>query len=166
MKIIFRNSVLAIVATMFFVACGSDKEEQSGTVISGTVDNPQDQGVIILAKISAGKREVVDTLYLDAKNSFETSVETNGPEFFQLNFYNTQVATLIVDDEDLEIVADGGERNGKLEITGSKDMEYMSELQEIMKRQNDEVQEINKEFMAARQAKDDEKMKNIQDDFL
>ncbi|SMG47237.1 protein of unknown function [Marivirga sericea] len=166
MKIIFKNSVLAILATLLFVACGSDKEKQSGTTISGTVENPQDQGAITLAKISAGKREVVDTLYLDAKNSFETTVETSGPEFFQLNFYNTQVATLIVNDEELEIVADGSERSGKLEVTGSKDMEYMTELQDIMKQQNDEVQEINKEFMEARKAQDEEKMKNIQDDFL
>jgi peroxiredoxin len=166
MKNILRNSALAIIATLFFVACGSDKEENAGVSISGKVENPQEQGVITLSRISAGKREVVDTLYLDANNTFETSVETTGPEFFQLNFYNSQVATLIVDDEDLEIVADGGDRNGKLEITGSKDMEYMSELQDIMQKQNDEVQEINKEFMAARKAQDEEKMKNIQDDFL
>lgn len=166
MKIILRNSAIAIITALFFVACSSDKEEKEGTTISGTVENPQDQGVITLAKISGGKREVVDTLYLDAKNTFESSVQTTGPEFFQVNFYNSQVATLIIDEEDLEIVVDGGDRNGKLEITGSKDMEYMSQLQDIMKKQNDEVQAINQEFMAARQAKDDEKMKNLQDDFL
>lgn len=167
MKINLRNSALAIIAALFFVSCNSgEKEENAGITISGTVENPQDQGVITLAKISAGKREVVDTLYLDANNTFESTVQTTGPEFFQLSFYNTQVATLIVDDEDLKIVADGNDRNGKLEITGSKDMEYMSQLQDIMKKQNDEVQEINKEFMAARKAQDEEKMKNIQDDFL
>lgn len=165
MKIILRNSALAIIAALFFAGCG-DKEEQTGTTISGSVENPQDQGVITLAKISAGKREVVDTLYLDTNNTFESTVETEGPEFYQLNFYNSQVATLIVGDEDLEIVADGGDRNGKLEITGSKDMEYMSQLQDIMKKQNDEMQAINEEFMAARKAQDEEKMKNIQDDFL
>lgn len=166
MRIILRNSAFAIIVAVLIVACGSEKEENAGTSISGTVENPQDQGVITLSKISAGKREVVDTLYLDAKNTFESRVETTGPEFFQVNFYNSQVATLIVDDEDLEIVADGGDRNGKLEVTGSKDMEYMSQLQEIMKKQQEEVQEINKEFMAARNAKNEEKMKNIQDDFL
>ncbi|WKK76000.2 redoxin domain-containing protein [Marivirga salinae] len=166
MKIILRNSALTILAALFFVACGSDKEENEGTTISGKVENPQDQGVITLAKISAGKREVVDTLYLDANNTFESTVETTGPEFFQLNFYNTQVATLIVNDKDLNIIADGGDRNGKLEITGSKDMEYMSQLQDVMNKQTEEVQEINKEFMAARKAQDEEKMKNIQDDFL
>lgn len=166
MKIILRNSTFAILAALFMVACGSDKEENEGVTISGTVENPQEQGVITLAKISGGKREVMDTLYLDANNTFEATVKTTGPEFFQVNFYNSQVATLIIDDKDLNIVADGGDRNGTLEITGSKDMEYMSQLQDIMKKQNDEVQEINKEFMAARQAQDEEKMKNIQDDFL
>jgi peroxiredoxin len=165
MKNIFRNSALAIIAALFFVAC-SDKEEKTGTTISGTVENPAEQGVITLSKISAGKREVVDTLYLDANNTFESTIETTGPEFYQVNFYNSQVATLILDEEDLEIVADGADRNGKLEISGSKDMEYMNQLQDIMKKQNDEVQAINKEFMAARNAQDDEKMKNIQDDFL
>ncbi|ADR22889.1 thiol:disulfide interchange protein [Marivirga tractuosa] len=166
MRIILRNSAFAIIAALVIVACDNNKEENGGATITGTVENPQDQGAITLAKISGGKREVVDTLYLDANNTFESTVETTGPEFYQINFYNSQVATLIVDDEDLEIVADGGDRNGKLEITGSQDMEYMSQLQDIMKKQNDEVQEINKEFMAARQAQDEEKMKNIQDDFL
>ncbi|HET8859736.1 redoxin domain-containing protein [Marivirga sp.] len=165
MKNILKNSAIAIFTALFLIACG-DTEEKTGTTISGVVENPQDQGVIVLAKISAGKREVIDTLYLDAKNTFETTLETNAPEFYQLNFYNNQVATLIVHDKDLEIVADGANRNGKMEITGSKDMEYMSQLQDIMKRQNEEVQEIDKEFRAARNAKDEEKMKNIQDDFL
>jgi len=166
MKIILRNSALAIIAALFFISCGNEKEDKAGATIGGTVENPQDKGVITLSKISAGSRQVVDTLYLDAKNTFETTIETTGPEFFQLNFYNSQVATLIVNDEDLNIVADGADRNGKLDITGSKDMEYMAELQEIMKNQSDEVQKINKEFMAARKAQDEEKMKNIQDDFL
>jgi thiol-disulfide isomerase/thioredoxin len=166
MKIILRNSALAMFAALFVVACGSDKEEKAGTTIRGKVENPQDQGVITLAKISAGKREVVDTLYLDTKNTFETDVETTGPEFYQMNFYNTQVATLVVNDKDLNIVADGGARDGKIEITGSKDMEYMTQLQEIMKKQQAEVQEINKEFLAARKDQNEEKMKNIQDDFL
>ena len=151
---------------MFFISCDGNKEEQEGTIISGTVENPQEQGVITLAKISAGKREVVDTLYLDANNTFEAVVQTQGPEFYQLNFFNVQVATLIVSDDDLEVVADGATRNGKLEVSGSKDMEYMDQLQGIMKNQSEEVQKINEEFIAARKAQDDEKMKNIQDDFL
>ncbi|MGJ3234627.1 redoxin domain-containing protein [Marivirga sp.] len=166
MKIILKNSALAIIVALFFVSCENGKEGNAGVTIGGKVENPQDKGVISLSKISAGKREVVDTLYLDANNSFETTVETTGPEFYQLNFYNTQVATLIVNEDDLNVVAAGNERNGKLEITGSKDMEYMTQLQDIMKKQQEEVQEINKEFMAARNAKDEEKMKNIQDDFL
>ncbi|WNB18295.1 peroxiredoxin family protein [Marivirga arenosa] len=166
MRNILKNSAIALVASLLMFSCGSSNEDKAGTTISGTVENPQDQGVITLAKISAGKREVLDTLYLDANNTFETTVETQGPEFYQLNFFNAQVATLIVDNEDLEVIADGSSRNGKLEISGSKDMEYMEQLQDIMKKQNEEVQKINQEFMAARNAKDDEKMKNIQDDFL
>jgi len=166
MKTILRNSALIVLAAFLFMSCGSEEEKSNGTVITGTVENPQDKGVITVAKISASSREVLDTLYLDTKNTFETTVETNGPEFFQINFYNSQVATLIVNDEDLNIVADGGDRNGKLEITGSKDMEYMAELQDIMKNQSEEVQKINAEYMAARKAQDQEKMKNLQDDFL
>jgi peroxiredoxin len=166
MKNILRNSTIAVIAILFMVSCGSDKEKISGTTISGTVENPQQRGLITLAKISAGTREVVDTLYLDTKNTFETSVETSGPEFYQLNFYNSQIVTLIVDNEDLQIIADGSTRDGKLEITGSEDMEFMSTLQVIQKEQQKEVQKINEQFMAARKAQDNEKMKNIQDDYL
>lgn len=166
MKNILRNGALAVVAALFFAACSSDSEQSTGTKISGTVENPQANGVILLTKISAGKREVIDTVLLNADNTFESTVKTEDPEFFQLSFYNKQVATLIIGDKDLKIVADGSSQDGKLEVTGSKDMEHMKVLVDIMEKQAKEMEVINKEFIAARDAQDEEKMKNIQDDFL
>ena len=160
-----KSSLILLIAVLFFVSC-DNKSANEGITISGTVENPSEKGIITLAKLSAGKREVIDTLYLDTTNKFETVVKAENPEFYQLNFYNTQIASLIIHEEDLKIIADGSDRNGKLEITGSKDMEYMQAIQDMVKNQNDEIQAINEDFMAARNAQDEEKMKNIQDDFL
>lgn len=160
-----KSSLMLLIAVLFFVSC-ENKSANEGITISGTVENPAEKGIITLAKLSAGKREVLDTLFLDAKNNFEAVVKTENPEFYQLNFYNTQIASLIVHDKDLKVIVDGSDRNGKLEITGSKDMEHMQAIQDMVKNQNDEIQAINEDFMAARNAQDEEKMKNIQDDFL
>ncbi|GAA5027212.1 thiol:disulfide interchange protein [Marivirga lumbricoides] len=160
-----KRGIVAVFAMLIIVACETKKE--GGAVnISGTVENPKANGIITLAKLSGGNREVVDTITLDDKNSFIVSVETKSPEFYQINFYNTQLATLAVHDEDLNVVADGSDREGKMEITGSEDVEYMATIQKMLKEQNEEIQKINSDFINARDAKDEERMKNIQDDFL
>lgn len=160
-----KRGVVALFAILIVVACETKKEDSSVS-ISGTVENPKADGIITLAKLSGGNREVIDTITLDDKNSFNVSVQTEAPEFYQINFYNTQLATLAVDEEDLNVVADGSDREGKMEITGSEDVEHMATIQKMLKEQNEEIQKINTDFINARDAKDEEKMKNIQDDFL
>ncbi len=160
-----KKGIIALLAIVLVYGCDS-KEEKGSVTIKGTVENPKADGLITLAKLSAGSREVVDTLTLDENNHFEVEVTSPSPEFYQINFYNTQLATLIVNEEDLNVVADGSAKDGKMEITGSKDVENMQAIQDMVKAQSDEVQKINEDFIKARNAQDEEAMKNIQDDFL
>jgi peroxiredoxin len=160
-----KKGIVALLAILIVFACDT-KEENDGVTISGTVENPKADGSITLAKLSGGKREVLDTITLDDQNNFEVTVQTDAPEFYQINFYNTQLATMAVYESDLKVIADGSDKDGKLEISGSEDVENMAEIQRLLKEQNAEIQRINAEFIAARNAKDEEKMKNIQDDFL
>lgn len=162
-----KRGMMAVFAMLIVVACNdSDKEKEGGVTIKGKVENPKESGIITLDKITGQNKEVVDTIQLDKNNSFEVTVQSEAPEFYQINFYNTQVATLIVDESDLTVKVDGSDRNGVMEITGSKDVENMMAIQEMMKSRNDEVQKINDEFIKAREAKNEEAMKNIQDDFI
>lgn len=153
-----------VLAIAVLAAC--ETKDENTVTISGTVENPAGSGVITLAKIAGQKREVLDTLYLDAKNTFSTSIPSGSPEFYQLNFYNKQATTIIVGKEDISVVADGSDRQGKMEVTGSEDNEKLQEIMDIVQKQNEEMQSINQKFMQARQNKDEETMKNIQDDFM
>ncbi|MBK6263571.1 AhpC/TSA family protein [Marivirga sp. S37H4] len=160
-----KKGIVAVLAILIVFACDT-KEKEAGVSIKGHVDNPKESGIITLNKITGQSKEVVDTIQLDDKNSFEVKVQTSAPEFYQINFYNTQLATLIVGDSDLKVEVDGTDKKGKMEISGSKDVENMTAIQQMMKEQNEEVQKINAEFIKARDAENEEAMKNIQDDFI
>jgi peroxiredoxin len=165
MNNMLKKGIIALLAIVLVYGCDS-KETKETITIKGTVENPKADGIITLAKLSAGSRDVQDTLYLDENNNFEAEVTSPTAEFYQINFYNTQLATLIVNGKDLNVVVDGSKKDGKLEITGSKDVENMQAIQDMMKAQSEEVQKINEDFIKARNAQDEEAMKNIQDDFL
>jgi peroxiredoxin len=161
MKKIF---ILAMIA-VGFAACTSS-ETEGKLVLSGTIENPPENGLITIAELSQGKMSVIDTIQLVEGNTFSYAIDKGDPEFYMLNLFNTQRATLILGSDNIEVIADGSDRNGKLEIKGSKDIENLLAIKKITEDQNSDIQEINASFLAAREADDQEKMKNIQDDFL
>lgn len=161
MRKIFLLAALAVV----FTACNT-AEKEGELKVTGKIENPPAEGILTIAELSEGRMTVIDTISLDAQNEFSYSIEKGAPEFYLLNIYNTQRATLILGEEDVNVVADGSDRNGKLEVTGSQDIENLQAIKEMTESQNEEIQQINAEFLAAKEAGDEEKMKNIQDDFV
>lgn len=159
-----RLIIVALIA-VGFSACNSSEKGET-LVLSGKIENPPAEGIITLAELKQGRLSFLDTLELNEKNEFSYSMAKKAPEFYVLTMYNTQRATLILSNEDIHVVADGSDRNGKLEVSGSKDMDNLLAIKKMTEQQNEEVQQINAEFLEAREAGDQEKMQNIQDDFL
>jgi len=159
-----RSIIGFVLVAMVFAACEGAGDGQ--VAIKGTVENPPAEGIITLARLKAGKLDLIDTLTLDEQNTFTYEMPSSAPEFYVLTFFNTQRATLIVGEEDITVTADGSDREGKMEITGSEDVEHLQAVMKMTEDQNTEVQKINADFLAARSAGDEETMKNIQDDFV
>ncbi|GAB3332683.1 TlpA disulfide reductase family protein [Marivirga atlantica] len=159
-----KKIALGLIAVIFFAACESKDGNQ--VTVSGTIENPPEEGMMTISLLEQGKLSLKDTIVLNEDNTFEYTMPAGAPEFYILNMFNTQRATLILSEEDVEVIADGSERNGKLEITGSEDIKHLEAIRNMTEEQNEEVREINAQFLAARKADDQEKMKNIQDDFM
>jgi len=159
-----KRIALGLIAVMLIAACESKNGNE--LTVSGKVENPPQEGMMTISLLEQGRLSLKDTITLKEDNSFEYTMATGAPEFYILNIFNTQRATLILSNEDVEVIADGSDRNGKLEITGSEDINHLEAIRNMTEEQNAEVREINAQFIEARKADDQEKMKNIQDDFM
>ena len=160
-----KNTIVLLLLVLGFTACGS-KDGSEKIELTGKVQNPSETGFITLGKIEGGRLASVDTITLDQDNEFLLEKEASSPSFYILNLYNKQQASLILGEEDVHVVADGSNNKGTLEVSGSKDNEYLQELKKVAEEQSEAIQKVNAEFLAARDAGDEEKMKNIQDDFV
>lgn len=159
-QMIKSNRILLAIPVFIIslLSCGSNKD---GATISGKVENPQ-SGIITVSKIGTEGQEVIDTVMLKDDNTFSVVIKTGYPDYFTINFFNKQVVTLIVHQDDLKLVVDGSEPAGKLEVKGSTDMDHFMNLVALFKEQNKFVQELNSEFVQARNENDEAQMEFLQ----
>ncbi len=143
-------------------ACGSVKSDNLVT-ITGKVDQAIPQGEVILEKYEIGQITPVLTVFSDHNGNFEIQTELEGPGFYRLNIYNKQFETLILDGEDLTVVASGVE-GSPFEITGSDDMEYMTELYDYLESYQVIVAEFNQKYIQARQSGNAELLQELTDE--
>ncbi len=153
------------------MACNSQSENQEsdkeGIVLSGTVGFPQN-GFILLEEYIENRPQVMDTMTLDKNYSFSQRVNIERPGYYRLNFYNQQFVNLILHQDDVNVRVDGNDRNGFVEISGSRDHDFI-ELVQKMNAQfqaSKEVGEINNRFGLANSQGDEAKMNEIRDDYM
>lgn len=138
---------LALVLIALLSACGGSK---NGMVkITGKIENAVPQGEVILERFETGQIRPVKTVYSDHKGNFEMEVDMNGPGFYRINIYGEQFETLILDDEDLKVEAEG-KGGTEISVTGSKDMEHMKEVFAYMDKYQVKVADFNQRFIQAR----------------
>ena len=123
-------------------------------------------GKVKIEKIINDELIVVDSLIMDSLNYFTRSIHVDEPAFYRLNIFGKQFVNLILNDADVSVVADGNKPNGKFEVTGSTDTDYIIELNQINSDFQIVVQKLNEEFMAARNAGDMSKVPQLQSKYL
>lgn len=148
---------------MFFVSCGSDAQRQEfeGVVtIAGELENPP-PGIVLLSEYLDDRTEVRDTIAVDPQGKFEYSLELEGPGFYELNLYDEKIARLALYDEDVDIYYDFGDEES-LKITGSKDTDHISKVDELSILYQEEINDLNSQYYEAMGAKDQQSIKEIQ----
>lgn len=173
MKSIYYH-LLYISAFLLTQACTQGQSSSNATVADGTnqiwiegkINHPLKSGHLVLERIGESDIEVVDTLIVTSDSTFRYSLTDSSPGFYRLNFFDRQYVNLILDNEDVNVVADGDRPDGNVEVTGSTDTDHLYAINDIMRGMQEEINGLNADFMKARSEGEMEKMQQIEQQYL
>jgi peroxiredoxin len=166
-----KASVYFLVFAFCFSCSFSTKDEGVGgdwtVTINGKVGFPQ-QGQIMIQEIKDGAVGWQDTVKLKGNYTYSKVIPLSQPGYYRINFYNRQFIDVILYKSNLEVNADGNDPSGFAEVKGSPDIEVIRKVQQIMREAEDspEMARLNSEFSTASQSRNQEKMSQIQQDYM
>lgn len=133
-------------------------------VLRGTVNFPE-SGLVLLEEYGNKEVVVMDTVAVQTSGEFEHKISLSEPGFYRLNFYNKQMVNLILYQDDLTIEADGNAPGGAVSVKGSKDMEYLMEVNQIIQDFQQRISSLNKQFGQANARGDQDELDGIRKQF-
>ncbi len=163
---LFAASIIALV--VFTSSCSDmeGKDTGPGITLSGNVNFPQ-QGIIQLEKFNGTGVEPYDTIELNADKTFNQYISFENPGFYRLNFYGVQFIYLILNKDDLVVNVDGNNASGKANVTGSTELDQLTDLTQFLQNEFVSKQNIlNQEFVNAKQSQDEILATEIQGEYM
>lgn len=169
-KLNWMNRLSLFIFSFFLITSCSqgknqDNDNHGNVTVSGTVKNPQG-GLILLQELQNNEMVTIDTVELDNKSAFRLTVATSEPGFYRLNLYENQYINFILNDEDVEITADGQSSDGVSEVRGSKDTDHFNDVNAIMQDFQREVQTLEIAFQQASMEGDDDKVDSLRKEYV
>lgn len=168
-------SLLVVALCLSCSTNGKEGEEEQDQVaeetwyvtVKGKVGYPQ-AGQITIQELKDGGAGWQDTISLNDDYTFSKRLKLSEPGYYRLNFYNKQMLTVIVDKSDIEVNVDGNSQQGFAEIKGSPDIDLIQKVQELQAKVNTDpaVAQLNEDFTAAAQRKDEKTMLNLQQKYM
>jgi peroxiredoxin len=148
---------------------GKDEPAENGTwtiTVKGKVGHPQ-QGQITIQEMKDGGEGWQDTITLKGNYTYAKKIKLKEPGYYRINFYNKQVLNLILYKNDIEVNVDGNSPQGFFEVKGSPDLDLVRKVQGIQAQMNNapEIAQLNQDFTAAVQSKDEKKMGQLQQQY-
>lgn len=142
-------------------------DKEGYITVSGTVGYPQSSGLILLEEFTGSEFLIKDTMNLDENYTFNKSVKIDNPGYYRLNFYNTQQVNVILHQDDVQVNVDG-KPNGFARVTGSRDHDFVSSIQQAQQdfMQSPTIQQINQQFAEANQNGDQDKMSELRQQYI
>lgn len=172
------NKVIAscFLFLVFSISCSStgkekDNDKQTGdtwtVTVSGHVTTPQ-KGQILVQRIENNGVGFQDTVTLKADNTYLKKLTISAPGYYKINFFNRQVVDFILNKSNLEINVQGNDPNGFAEIKGSPEIDIIYKAQGMLQaaEQSPVMARLNADFTKAAQAKDEEAMASLQQEYL
>ncbi|MEQ9440312.1 MAG: TlpA disulfide reductase family protein [Cyclobacteriaceae bacterium] len=144
----------------------TDGISQNQVRIEGKIRHPMASGHLVLERMGGSEISVVDTLIVTSDSTFRYSLQGIEPGFYRLNFFDRQYVNLILDDENIKVVADGDRPDGEAEVTGSTDTDYFYAVNDIMQEMQQQINGMNADYMKARSEEDAEAMQGIETQYL
>jgi peroxiredoxin len=173
MKGSLKRSVLVLSMTLLGFSTVAQQLTPKEFTVSGKVKNGAKGEKVILLKSSANGSSVkLDSTVMAADGSFTIKgTELDRGSFFSLNIADRQRVILLVEGgEQFNVLADGTGKDskgngGKAQVTGSKNMEYYAQVDDLMKNFAAKVTVWNEEYAKAEEKKDTKKIEEIQQNF-
>jgi hypothetical protein len=157
--------LMVIMISIFTFSC---KEEKGWEItINGKVGFPQ-KGQISIKELRNEGEVVADTIQLKADYTFAKTIRLTEPGYYQLNFYDKQFLTVILDHSNLDITVDGNSPSGFVEVKGSPDQELLNKVQTMMNnvQSSPSIAQLEAEFAKASQMNDQKRITEIQSEYL
>ena len=174
------NKVLATLMLAFLVFGCQEKDQvdQPSLFISGTIKYPE-TGLVLFEEYDNQEIKVIDTIQVDLdtlssdqtasgmwiQGVFKHPVNISEPGYYRLNFYDNQTVNLILSQDDLQVEVDGNNPRGNAVVTGSREMEQLNEVNDIMQNFQLEVAQLNLQFNKANAANDQETVEQLKGEF-
>ena len=170
MKGMIRQSILLFGIAFLSLSAEAQELSPKDFSVKGKVKNGAKGEKVILGRATSNGSSVkLDSAQLGADGSFALKgVENDRGSFFQINIADRQKVVLLVEGgETFNVVADGTTRDekgkgGNAEVTGSKNMEYYAQIDQLMRGFAAKVTVWNEEFAAAEEKKDTKKIQEVQ----
>ena len=129
-----RYMRLVLFLFLIIMAGCAKKEVQKGReiTIKGQVGFPQ-RGEILITELRPGTPKTFeDTIRLKSNYTYEKKIRITEPGYYQLNFYNHQFVSIILDTSNIEVNVDGNSQSGFYEVKGSPDQILFEDVKKIM----------------------------------
>ncbi|MCW5912610.1 MAG: redoxin domain-containing protein [Cyclobacteriaceae bacterium] len=161
-----KKLVGSVVMMVALAAC-SEKKPGWEITLSGKVGFPQ-AGEISVKELKQDDTGISDTIKLKADYTFSKKLWLTEPGYYQVNFYNKQVVTLILDKSDVAVNVDGNNPGGFAEIKGSPDQDLIAKVQQMMSNLQTapELSQLEMEFMQASAQQNQARVEELQQEYL
>jgi peroxiredoxin len=165
---VMKKWVPLLMISMILIFTFSCKEEKGWEItINGKVGFPQ-KGQISIKELRNEGEVVADTIQLKADYTFAKKIRLTEPGYYQLNFYDKQFLTVILDHSNLDITVDGNSPSGFFEVKGSPDQEFLNKVQKLMNNVQSSpfIAQLEAEFAKASQMNDQKRIMEIQAEYI
>jgi peroxiredoxin len=163
---------LIYISIILLLAACSNKEKKSAdggwdVTVNGKVKFPSGGQVLVeeLTPNADGKRDSTD---IDSEGSYEITLHLTEPGYYRFEFNHAQAVNLIVDKTNVELDVDGNDQSGDFDVKGSADYDVIKEVQQELQsfQQSAPVKDIESQFQAAVQSKQDDVISELQGKYL
>lgn len=150
--------LIALLSITLLTSCGEEKKPANTLEITGTIKGLK-KGKIYIQKVQDTTLIVLDSIILNGKSTFESTIQLESPEMLYL-FLDRNVSNSL--DNNLLFFAEPGKINidtdlefflAKAKITGSKNHELYEQYKDIVSKFNDQQLGYVKDELLALKAK-------------
>lgn len=136
--------------------------------VRGKVSYPENGGQIMIQEMKNGGGGWQDTIRLRPDATFQKKVTLTQPGYYKINFFNKQMVDVILYKSNLEVNVDGNNPNGFVDVKGSPDIDLIRKVQQVRSEAESSpaIAKLNQEFQAASNARDQEKMLALQQQYF